>query len=114
MFSRLFFLPGWAKNLIKAILGPVVDLVRAILDIGDDIDEWLSDLLGVSLGVFDLIITLVADFFAAKFPLLEIEDPFPILPYSGSLIPVKLPIEELGVNINDDELVLTATVGETL
>lgn len=110
----LFFLPGWAKDLIKAILGPVVDLVRAILDIGDDIDEWLSDLLGVSLGVFDLIITLVADFFAAKFPLIEIEDPFPILPYSGSLIPVKLPIEELGVNINDDELVLTATVGETL
>lgn len=110
----LFFLPGWAKDLIRAILGPVVDLVRAILDIGDDIDEWLSDLLGVSLGIFDLIITLVADFLAEKFPLIEIEDPFPILPYSGSLIPVKLPIEELGVNINDDELVLTATVGETL
>ncbi len=110
----LFFLPGWAKDLIKAILGPVVDLVRAILDIGDDIDEWLSDLLGISLGVFDLIITLVADHFAKDFPLIEIEDPFPILPYSGSLIPVKLPIEDLGVAINDEELVLTATVGETL
>lgn len=110
----LFFLPGWAKDLIKAILGPVVDLVRAILDIGDDIDEWLSDLLGISLGVFDLIITLVADHFAKDFPLIEIEDPFPILPYSGSLIPVKLPIEDLGVDINDEELVLTATVGETL
>lgn len=110
----LFFLPGWAKDLILAILGPVVDLIRAILDIGDDIDEWLSDLLGVSLGIFDLIINLVADHFADKFPLIEIEDPFPILPYSGSLIPVKLPIEELDVDITDDEMVLTATVGATL
>jgi len=110
----LFFLPGWAKDLILAILGPIVDLIRAALDIGDDIDEWLSDLLGVSLGVFDLIITLVGDHFAKKFPLIEVEDPFPILPYSNGLIPVKLPIEELKVAITNDELILTATVGETL
>src|SRR5262249_6643613 len=36
---------------IVAILGSIVDLVRAILDIGDDVQEWLEDLLGVSLGL---------------------------------------------------------------
>lgn len=110
----LFFLPGWAKDLIRAILGPVIDLVRTILDIGDDIDEWLSDLLGVSLGLFDFILTFVADYFANQFPLLEIEDPFPIMPYQGGLIPIKLPIEALDVEINDDEMVITADVGDTL
>ncbi|MGC1511090.1 hypothetical protein [Ketobacter sp.] len=110
----LFFLPGWAKDLIRAILGPVIDLVRAILDIGDDIDEWLSDLLGVSLGLFDLILTLVADHFAKQYPLLEIEDPFPVIPYQAGLIPVKLPIETLAVTITDDEMILTADVGDTL
>ncbi len=110
----LWFLPGWAKSLIKAILGPVVDLVRAILDIGDDIDEWLSDLLGVSLGLFDFITTAVADYFAAQYPLLEIEDPFPVMGYQNGLIPIKLPIRDLAVAIDDSEMVLTANVGATL
>lgn len=110
----LFFLPGWAKDLIRALLGPVIDLVRAILDIGDDIDEWLSDLLGVSLGLFDLILTAVADHFADQYPLLEIEDPFPIMPYQAGLIPVKLPIESLTATFTEDELVITADIGDTL
>lgn len=110
----LWFLPGWAKDLIKAILGPIIDLVRAILDIGDDIDEWLSDLLGISLGLFDLILTLVADHFAKDLALIELEDPFPIMDYQGGLIPIKLPIENLAVDITDDELILTADVGENL
>jgi hypothetical protein len=110
----LWFLPGWAKTLLHAILGPVVDLVRAILDIGDDIDGWLSDLLGVSLGLFDFIITVVADYFAAQYPLLEIEDPFPVMPYQNSLIPIKIPIEQLNVTIDDKEMVLSADIGATL
>lgn len=110
----LGFLPGWAKDLIRAILGPIIDLVRAILDIGDDIDEWLSDLLGVSLGLFDFIVTAVADYLADQFPLLEIEDPFPIMPYQGGLIPVKLPIESLTATFTEDELVITADIGDTL
>ncbi len=110
----LWFLPGWAKSLIKAILGPVVDLVRTILDIGDDIEEWLSDLLGVSLGLFDFITTAVADYFAARYPLLEIEDPFPVMGYQNGLIPIKLPIRDLAVAIDDSEMVLTANVGATL
>ncbi len=107
----LWFLPGWARDLIKAIFGPIIDLVRAILDLPDDIGEWLSDLLGVSLGLFNLITTAVLDYFAAQFPLAEFEDPFPILPASGGLIPVKVPIEDFDVRVTDDEMIAEANVG---
>jgi hypothetical protein len=107
----LGFLPGWARDLIKAILGPIVDLVRVILDIADDIDEWLSNLLGISIGILDFVATIVADYFADRYPIFEFEDPFPILDYEGALIPVKIPVRAVGVNVTDDEMILTADVG---
>jgi hypothetical protein len=103
--------PGWAKDLIKAILGPVIDLIRALLDIPDDINEWLADLLGFDLSLFDLIVNLIADYLAKDKPLREIEDPFPILPASGGLIPVKIPVEFLGVQVNSSEMTLAVDIG---
>ena len=107
----LGWLPGWAKDLIKAILGPIVDLVRAILDIADDIDEWLSNLLGVSIGILDFVLTFVADYFAKEYPIFEVEDPYPILGYNGPLIPVKIPLVNMQVNVTDDEMILQTDVG---
>ena len=106
-------LPGWAKDLILAILGPVIDLIRAILDIPDDIDEWLSDLLGTSLGLLDAITGFVADYFANKNPIFEFEDPYPILDAvpSTPLIPVKIPIRDASVRVTDTEMILEANVG---
>jgi hypothetical protein len=103
--------PQWAKDLVLAILGPVIDLIRAILDLPDDIEEWLSDLLNVSFGLLDLIITAVADYFASRNPLFEFEDPYPILEASGGLIPVKIPVTDFTVMVNDDEMVVEANVG---
>jgi len=105
------WLPGWARSIVDAILGGLVSLVRTILDIGDDIEEWLSNLLGTSLGLFNTVLTLIADYFAAKSPFFEFEDPFPILPPSGGLIPVKIPIANVGVQVTDTEMVLAADVG---
>lgn len=109
----LGWMPGWARDLIRAILGPIVDLIRAILDIADDIDEWLSNLLGVSIGLFDFVLTVVADYFANLYPIFEFEDPFPVLDYSGPipLIPVKIPMRNVGVTVNDDEMIVSADVG---
>jgi hypothetical protein len=116
-------LPDWAKDLIKAILGPVVDVVRAILDIGDDIQEWITDLLDVSFGLLDLIAQFLADYFAEENPLFEVEDPYPVLdkapnpnnrsgePPLPELLPVKLPIRDLTVFNNDVEMVLEGNVG---
>ena len=104
-------LPGWARALIRAILGPIVALVRTILDLADDVQEWLSNLLGVSLGLFNTIVTLVADYFANRYPFLQFEDPVQVLESAGGLIPVKVPIRDLDVLVTDDEMVVTANVG---
>jgi hypothetical protein len=117
--NLLGFLPGWARDLIKAILGSIIDLIRAILDIPDDIKEWISDLLNVSFGILDFILQLVADYFANQSPLHQIEDPYPILevadnPNPGlpaSIVPVKIPIRDLNIFNNDQEMVLEGNVG---
>lgn len=110
----LWFLPGWAIDLIWVILGPVIDLIRDILDLPDDIAEWFSNLLGVSLGLFNTIKTVVADYFAKQNPIYELEDPYPILPASSGQIPVKIPIKDLSVKVNTDEMILEANVGAPL
>lgn len=117
--NLLGFLPRWARNLIKALLGPIIDLIRDILDIPDDIQEWISDLLNVSFGVLDFILQLVADYFANKYPLHQIEDPYPLLEtatnpnpvFPPSIVPVKIPIRDLSVFNNDQEMILEGNVG---
>jgi hypothetical protein len=109
--ALLGFLPGWVRDLVEAILGSLVDVIRAILDIPDDIGEWLSNLLGVSLGLFNAALTIVADYFAAQYPLFEFEDPFPILEATPTLIPVKIPVDNVAVQVTDTEMVLSADVG---
>lgn len=107
----LGWLPGWAKDIIWAILGPVIKLIRILLDIVDDIDEWISNLLRFSLGIGDLIIQFFAGDLTEKHPLLKMENPFPILKATDTLAPVKIPIESLAVTAHDKELILTASVG---
>jgi hypothetical protein len=115
----LGFLPSWARNFIKGLLGPIIDLIRAILDIPDDIQEWVSDLLNVSFGLLDIIAQFVLEYFANKTPLTFIEDPFPILeavanpngPPPPMLVPVKIPIRDLTVFNTDVEMVLEGNVG---
>ena len=108
--TLLGFLPSWARDLVKAILGPLVDLVRDVLDLPDDIEEWLSDLLGTSLGLLDVIVTAVLDHLLAE-PVFEFEDPYPILDAAGGLIPVKIPVADFDVHVTDDEMVVEANVG---
>jgi len=116
----LSWLPGWAKSIVKGILGAAIDLVRDILDIPDDIQEWLSDILNVSFGIGDLILTAVADWYAKDHPLFEIEDPYSIMDKTDNpntqsglpqLVDVKIPIRDLTVMNDDNEMVLTANVG---
>lgn len=117
--NLLGFLPGWARDLVKAIIGSAIDLVRAILDIGDDIQEWISDLLNVSFGILDFILQLIADYLANKSPIQLIEDPYPILPAADNpnpgapakIVPVKIPIRDLQVYNDDKEMVLQGNVG---
>lgn len=110
----LGFLPQWARDLIKSILGGAISIIRTILGIPGDIIDWLSNLLGVDLNLFDLVTTALARFLAQDTPLLQEEDPFPIMQAQVTpvaLIPVKIPVRDLNVQINADEMVLQAKVG---
>ncbi len=107
----LDFLPGWAKDFVLAIIGSAIDLLRAVLDLPHDIGEWLADVIGTDLDLFNVLGLAVADYFAAKHPLHQIETPYPVQPASGPLFPVLVPIDAMGVTVDDTEITLTADLG---
>lgn len=115
--ALLGFLPGWARDLVRAILGGLTSLIRTILDIGDDVQEWLSNLLGVSLGLFDFAVQALLEYLGDRFPVFEFADPYPLLPAtpgpggSGPLVPVLVPVLSPSIAVNDDEMVISASVG---
>jgi hypothetical protein len=113
---------GWVRDVILGIIGGIADLIRFILDIPDEIDEWLSDLFNVSFGLFDFLLQMVLDLFGNCVPIYRIDDPFEILPskvttnvlLSGApvtLVPVKVPVRNLTVGVTDVELAIQADIG---
>ncbi|MEJ5252378.1 MAG: hypothetical protein HPY54_15870 [Chthonomonadetes bacterium] len=102
---------GFVRDIILAIIGGIADFIRFLLDIPDEIDEWLSDLFNVSFGLLDFIGTLVLDFFSTCNPIYRIDDPFELLPASNGLIPVRIPLRNLSVRVNDAEMVAEVDIG---
>jgi hypothetical protein len=102
--------PGWVKDLLMAIVGPVIDLIKAALGILDSIEDFIQDLLGDTFDFLGLIETAVVDYFANKYPIHAFEDPYPILT-SPPLIPVCIPLRDLQAVVNSKEMVVTGNVG---
>lgn len=102
---------GPLRDLILAAIGSVADLLRTLLDIPDDISEWLSDLFNVSFGVFNLILQFVADFFGKCVSFFQLDDPYPMFPKTSELAEVMVPIQHLTATVSDVELVVTADIG---
>lgn len=102
---------GFVRDIILAIIGGIADFIRFLLDIPNEIDEWLSDLFNVSFGLLDFIGTLVLDFFSTCNPIYRIDDPFELLPASNGLIPVRIPLRNLSVRVNDAEMVAEVDIG---
>lgn len=114
--ALLGFLPGWARDLVKAFFGSLTDLIRKILDIPDDVQEWLSNLLGVSLGLFDFAAQMLLEYLGNKYPIFAFDDPYPALPATTgpggtSLVPVLVPILSPSIAVNDKEMVVSASLG---
>jgi hypothetical protein len=105
---------GLLHDLILAGIGSIADLLRTLLDIPDDISEWLSDLFNVSLGVFNLILQFVADFFGTCISFFQLDDPYPMFPKTvekGVELPdVTIPLEHLTATVSDVELVVSADI----
>ena len=103
--------PSAFRDIIKALLSPIFDAIAAILDIPDDILEWLSSQLQISFGFFNLIEQLVINFIELMVPFYQFEDPFPMIEDSSGLLPVLVPVENVVVTVNDQEFVLSADIG---
>lgn len=103
------WLPGWAKDILMAFLQPVVEIVKAVLDVFDSVEDFLQDLIGEKFDLLGQIETAVAAYFASQYPI-EFEDPYPILS-DGPLIPVKIPLRDLKVDVNSKEMIITGDIG---
>jgi len=105
-------LPDWAISFIDTVLGGIEGIIRNILDIGDDVGEFILSLIS-NVGLFQDLIDRLAQFIALT--ILELKDPLEVLEGSSAipLIPVKIPIEFLDVRINSNgnELILEGDVG---
>ncbi|MEM3159512.1 MAG: hypothetical protein QXJ74_01885, partial [Nitrososphaera sp.] len=110
-------LDQWAIDFIDFVLGGIEGIIRTVLDIPDDVGEFLLDLIG-NLGIFQALIDAISQYIAIT--LFELEDPLEILPANPAptpsnpvapLIPVKIPIEFLGIRVNTNEMVVEGDVG---
>lgn len=105
---------GWVRDLVLDIIGGIAELIRTVLDIPDDIEEWLSDLFNVSFGLLDILTQAIGTYFGSCVPIYRIDDPLLVLAAETGelpLIPVTVPIANLAVTANDDELIVTADIG---
>ena len=107
------WIPSWAWSLLWTLLGPLLDLLKTILGIAEDIENWVEDLLNKTFNLQAVIETLVAQYFASQNPLFHFEDPLPILDGSASHnpIPVKIPLRNLASHVNSKEMIVTADIG---
>ena len=106
----LSFVPSVLRAIVKAIINPIIDLIGAVLDIGDDVTEWLSSVFQTSFGLLDMIAQLIINFIGKMVPFYQFETPYPMIKDSSGLIPVLVPVENVGVTINTQEFAVGADI----
>lgn len=107
-------LPQWAKDLITAILGPIIDVVRAILTLGTtsrsgSLSSWAS---ASGWGTWSSNCWRTISRRSGRSSSC---DPVPVLQPqvlpATPLIPVLVPMEFIGVQVTGEELILEADIG---
>jgi hypothetical protein len=112
-------LPQSAIDLVNMLLGGIDSVIRDLLNLPDDLVQWLEQLLNGPVGPIDVISTFVTDFFLHKAPITLMEDPLPIddpLPIQApfhpqALNPAMVPIASLLAQVNSKELLLQGELG---
>jgi hypothetical protein len=104
-------IPSFVAGLVEDLLQPIFKLIGEALDIGNDIVNWLSNLFQTSFGLINILTTYLSNVIFAMWPVFKFEDPFPILPASGTLIPILVPIEKVAIAISaPQEVVISANI----
>ena len=72
----------WMIDVLLSLLGvpTVTAYLLDLLDIHDDIEEWLMDVLNVSIGVDNLLYQVIFGEMLKREGLFKIEDPYPFVP----------------------------------
>lgn len=111
--SLISYLPNWVIDIIWTLIGPIVDLIVGVLGIVGDIGDWIQNLLNGAgyFKVLEVLETAIADYFASQNPIDAFEDPAPVLAAHNGLLPVAIPIRNLAVVIDPQEVIVTADVG---
>lgn len=99
----LGFLPEWARSIVNAVLGGIAKLVREILDWTDDLVEWISEKVGVSLGLFNLLASALIELFYKPDPIFEIDNPYQVLPKQDGEPAVTLNITSIRATFDVNE-----------
>lgn len=69
------------------------------------------DMIG-QIGIFSALLNALYDYIALLIPAaFELADPFTVMEQEGGLIPVKIPIEFIGVSVDSHEMVIQGDVG---
>jgi hypothetical protein len=73
--------PAWVIDAALGLLGfpTITELILDLLDIEDDVEEWLMDVLNLSIGIDNLIYQAILDKVLAK-AVFEIPDPYELVP----------------------------------
>jgi hypothetical protein len=103
-------IPSVLRSVARAILDPIIDAIEAVLDVGDDVLEWLSSLFRISFGVLNIIAQLILNFFGGMVPFYQFETPYPMLKDNSGLIPVLVPVDNLLVAVNDTEFTVSVDI----
>lgn len=111
------FIPsGSVGDVVEDILDAVDDVIRFALDIEDDMKEFVNDLFNITWDKHGFLLTLIRNVFDNCVPIMRIDDPYTLMKKekesSRTLKAVKVPIKELSIEVNTDELVVQATIGE--
>ena len=104
-------LPGWARDVVQSLLGPIGDVIESQLDLPDDIDEWISNVLNVSTGLNDGIYGLIVSYFADLQPIHHFDDPLEIMPARSGMNPVYTNLLFVRAECNSSEMLITADAG---
>lgn len=99
-------LPSWAGGIISSI----TDLVRSLLDLPDDLGEWLQGLIFDTLGIRTTIADYLSVWLADSMPIFRLEDPAVLFEAEGSLVPVGIPIEYIEAKVSDTEITIIGDV----
>jgi hypothetical protein len=111
-------IPDWAKDLLWQIIGdPIEWILREVLDIGDDVQEWLQNIIGKELGIVNFIAGVVVSKLD-DFVIHEMDDPFKIIdaekrkPEDTEVLnpEVRIGISDFGVVVTEDELVVNVGI----